>query len=528
MFRTITLQALIVLLVIVVVMSALGVTNIFIADNVADSTRAKQTETVKNTSRLIAESFVVKKGLAGGNEKAIQSFAEKTRKQSGVDYITVFNTHGIRKSHPNPDMIGKRFEGGDEEQVLKGKEHLSTAKGSLGLSVRYFTPVFSETGKLVGAVAVGMTLEKIQEDVRDSRRIVYAGMAAGLTIGFAGALYLGRRVRRIMFGLEPVEIARLLEERSIMLQSTHEGIVAVDRLGKITLMNKAALTLLKKTGLSGPFEGKKMSHVMPHIQMGQVLEEGRRIVDGDIEVNGSVFFVNSSPLVVKGQIIGAVTTVRDKTEMKKLAERLSGTELYAEALRAQTHEFMNRLHVILGMVHMKQYEALPAYIQEINIRYQDSIGYLSKRIEDPVIAGFLLAKISFAREQGKEVVLAEESRLPDQKNSRMTHELVTVLGNLIDNALDATGKNGRPVTVFIDTEEELLTIEVKDHGAGMESTEGIFEKGYSGKGLGRGYGLFLVHDSVRQLNGTIHILSKKGQGTIIEINIPMKRKEGGL
>lgn len=521
MFQKITLQALIVMLVVVVVAAALGVTNILIADDVADSTRSKLTETVTMTSRLMAQSSVVREGLSESGTRDIQQFAEKIRKQAGADYITVFDENGIRKSHPNPALIGKPFEGGDEGPVLRGQEHLSTAHGSLGVSVRYFTPVFSETGELIGAVAVGITLEKIQEAVKESRRIVYAGIAAGLTIGLAGALFLGRRVRKVMFGLEPVEIARLLEERSIMLQSTYEGIVAVNRAGTITLINEAAANLFQKSGLSEPFEGKKMCDIMPHIKMKQVLEEGKRLVDDDSEVNGSVFFINSSPLIVKGKIIGAITTVRDKTEVKKLAERLSGTKLYAEALRAQTHEFMNMLHVILGMVHMKQYEALSAYIQEINIRYQDSIGYLSKRIQDPVIAGFLLAKISFAREQGKKVVLAEESFLSDQKNSQLTHELITILGNLIDNALDATKQDGRPVTVLIDSDEALLTIEVKDHGTGMESTKNIFKKGYSKKGKKRGYGLFLVNESVRQLNGTIHVSSEKGKGTIIEINIPI-------
>ncbi|MCP3761156.1 DcuS/MalK family sensor histidine kinase [Domibacillus sp. A3M-37] len=525
MIRKITLQALIVLLVIAVVTSALGITNWLIANDVAESKRAELTETVRTTSKLMAASVIVQNGLSGGDEAAVQSFAEKTRKQIGADYITVFDENGIRKSHPNPDLIGQPFQGGDEGPALDGEEHLSTAEGSLGLSVRYFTPVFSEQGEQIGAVAVGITLEKIQEAIVDSRRIIYAGLAAGLTIGLIGALFLGQRVRKVMFGLEPVEIARLLEERSVMLASTHEGILAVDRAGSIKLLNEAAAALLRKTGLTGPFEGKEAGDLMPHIPLDKVLERAERLIDEELEINGTYFFINSSPLIVEDEIIGAVTTIRDRTEMKKLAERLSGTEMYAEALRVQTHEFMNRLHVILGMVHIKQYDALPTYIQEINIRYQDNIGYLSKRIADPVVAGFLLAKMSFAAEQGKEVILAEESFLPEQRSSRIAHELITILGNLIDNALDATEQKGRPVTVLIESDSDLMTIEVKDHGKGMESTDGIFEKGRSEKGDSRGYGLFLIKESVDLLNGAIYVLSKKQKGTIVEVNIPFDRKE---
>lgn len=525
MIRKLTLQASIVLLVILVVTFALGLTNWLIAHDVAESKRAELTETVRTSSRLLAESSIIKKGLDGIDEEAVQQFAEKTRKQIGADYITVFNQNGVRLSHPDPGLIGQPFQGGDEGPVLDGKEHLSTAEGSLGLSVRYFTPVYSVQGQQIGAVAVGITLEKIQEAVVDSRRMIYAGVAAGLTVGLAGALFLGQRVRRVMFGMEPEQIAQLLEERSVMLESTHEGILAVDQTGSITLLNDAAASLLRKTGLLGPFEGQKAESIMPKVPLRDVLERGERLLDEELEINGTVFFINSSPLLLKGKVIGAVTTMRDRTEMKKLAERLSGTEMYAEALRAQTHEFMNRLHVIMGMVHIKQFDALPAYIQEINIRYQDNIGYLSKRINDPVVAGFLLAKMSFASEQGKEVVLAAESFLPDQKNSRLSHELITILGNLIDNALDATDQNGRPVTVFMDAEEGLLTIEVKDHGKGMESTEGIFDKGRSEKGNRRGYGLFLVQESVKQLDGTIYVMSEKQKGTIVEVVIPIERKE---
>ncbi|KAB7704169.1 two-component system sensor histidine kinase DcuS [Bacillus aerolatus] len=522
----ITLQALIVMLVVLVVVSSLGVTNMLIASKVAESTRRSLAEKVTITSRLVAESAVVRDGLSGkGPEKAIQPFTEKIRKQSGTHYyITVFDMKGIRKSHPNPALIGKPFQGGDEGPVLAGEEHLSTAEGSLGVSIRYFTPVFDEEGRQTGAAAVGITLKQVETAVDQSRSIIYAGLAAGLVIGLSGALYLGRRVRRVMFGLEPHEMARLLEERSIMIESTHEGMVAVDRAGRITLINEAAARLLEKAGIHGPFTGKEAESVIPRFHLPAILEKGEAVVDEEVDVNGFVFYVNSSPLKVEGRVIGAISTFRDKTEVKKLAERLSGTEMYAEALRAQTHEFMNRLHVILGMVHMKNYDALAAYIEEINIRYQDSIGYLSRRIKDPVIAGFLLAKMSYSVEQGKEVVLSEDSYLPDKKDSRFTHELITILGNLIDNALEATPIDGRPVTVLIESEETGLTIEVKDHGKGMDSPDEAFTKGVSEKGKGRGFGLHLVNESVGLLGGTIQVLTEKGKGTIIEVVIPLHGK----
>ncbi|UAT30261.1 DcuS/MalK family sensor histidine kinase [Bacillus badius] len=521
-----TLRALIVLLVVLVVISSLGVTNMLIASEVTKSTRETLEEKAAMTSRLVAESEVVRNSLSGERpETDIQPFAEKVRRQSKTDYITVFDMNGIRKSHPAPALIGKPFQGGDEGGVLAGKEYMSTAEGSLGRSIRYFTPIYNEAGRQVGAVAAGITLEKVETAVTESRHTIYAGLAAGLFIGLSGAFYLGRRVREVMFGLEPHEIARLLEERNVMIESAHEGTIAIDRKGRVTLMNKAARRLLEQTRAFGSLPDKEADSIISSFGLMAVLETGEAIMDKEVDINGSVFYMNASPLLVEGRRIGAIARFRDQTELKKLAERLSGTEMYAEALRAQTHEFMNRLHVILGMAQMKNYAALPAYIEQINIHYQDSVGYLARRIKDPVIAGFLLAKMSYSIEKGKELRLSEDSYLP-AVDSRLTHELITILGNLIDNALEATPVSGRPVTVLIESEGNHLIIEVKDHGKGMADPDRIFEKGVSDKGSHRGFGMHLVRKSVERLNGEIQVSSQEGKGTIIEVIIPLgKRRE---
>ncbi|WP_203363376.1 DcuS/MalK family sensor histidine kinase [Bacillus sp. REN10] len=517
-----TLRSLIVGLVVLVVVLALAITNGLIAHQTTEKTRAHIEKTVTMTSRLVADSAVIHNGLLHKEKESdIQPYVEHVRKQLHVDFITVFDERGVRKSHPNRQKIGQVFQGEDVDQALHGEECLSIAEGSLGKSLRYFTPVFDEKGRQIGGVAVGKTLENIQLDIRHDQQVIYVGLSAGLLVGVGGALYLGRRVRKVMFGLEPMEIARLLEERDILIESTHEGIIAVDSQGVVTLMNEAAVRLLEKAGVSGPFIG----YQEPRMNLGQTLTNGQAIVDEEVEVNGVVFFVNRSPLYVDDQIIGAVATIRDKTEVKKLAERLSGTEMYAEALRAQTHEFMNRLHVILGMVQMKRYDALPAYIEELNVRYQDSIGYLSRRIQDPVIAGFLLAKISYCHEQEKELTLMEDSFMPNVLSPSLTHDLITIIGNLVDNALEATPKHGRPVTLFLGCEDHMITIEVKDHGKGIANVDEVFMKGISDKGKGHGFGLYLVQETIQELQGEIHVTSEKDKGTIIEVNIPM-RKEG--
>ncbi|MBP1743023.1 MAG: putative sensor histidine kinase, partial [Firmicutes bacterium] len=218
----------------------------------------------------------------------------------------------------------------------------------------------------------------------------------------------------------------------------------------------------------------------------------------------------------------------DKTEIKLLAEQLTGVKLYAEALRAQTHEFMNKLHVILGMVQMGSFDELSSYISRITSSYQEEVGFVLRRIKDPVVAGFIIGKISNAREENIEISLDAEAYLPESGYAETSHKVVTIVGNLIDNAMDAVeASDSKVVDVDFQHEAGWLNMEVSDSGKGIpdEVRSHIFEKGYSTKGDGRGIGLYLVKQSVESLGGEIELFSKPGEGTQVLVRIPYTSKE---
>ncbi|PEQ94179.1 two-component system sensor histidine kinase DcuS [Bacillus sp. AFS006103] len=523
------LQSTITLLVCIVVVMALIVTEILITNRISKETEKSQAEKATDIARIVARSPIVMNGLTNKKtEKNIQTYANDIKRSTHVEFIVVMDMYGYRKSHPNSNLIGLHFIGGDEGPVLKGKEHISTAKGTLGLSLRSFVPVYDHENHQVGAVAVGISLEKVNQAIAQSRKIILVGVGVGILVGILGALFLARKIKAILFGLEPGEIAKLLEERSAMLQSTKEGILAVDQDGKATLLNNEGIRLLHKAGIHGSFLGRKVDEYIPNTKLSTVLKTGEPQLDQEQEINHITILTNRVPVIVKGEIVGAISTFREKTEIKELAEQLTGVKLYAEALRTQSHEFMNKLHVVSGLIHMKDYQRVSSYITKIVDHQQSEVEFVVSRFKDPVLAGFILGKLSYARENGCELMMDGEGNVPEPQQQETTHEVITILGNLIDNALDAVGERPlKKVTLRFDYYDEVLALEVHDTGLGIDDDiiNSLCVKGYSTKGENRGIGLYLVQRSLEKLEGQLEIHSQKEKGTTFIVTFPYNIKK---
>ncbi|AGK55802.1 DcuS/MalK family sensor histidine kinase [Bacillus sp. 1NLA3E] len=523
------LRTTITLLVSAVIFICFSVTNHLIKKNVELTTLNNIEEKAKDLSRTVALSPVVIDGLSNNvDEKSIQPYTEKIRKATDVRFIVVLDMNGIRKSHPIKEKIGHKFVGGDDKPVYAGKENLSIGKGTLGMSLRFFTPVYNATGKQIGAVVVGILLDDVQTQLDKSSRVIYISAIIGILVGIFGAVLLAYKVKKIMFGMEPDEIANLLEQRSAMLLNVREGVLAVDRDSKITLLNQEAERLFKKVGINHNPVGQKVGDIIPKFHITSVIETGHKELDQEYSINGLVLVANIVPILVNRQIVGAVATFRDKTEMKIMAEQLTGVRLYAEALRSQTHEFMNKLHVILGMVQLEFYDQLLDYVRGLKDTSESEAGFFTSHFKDPVLSGFLLGKVSYAREKGAELKFADECYLPTPNDQEVIKGMITILGNLIDNAIDAV-QNSEEKKVAVEILPKpvgQISITVTDTGTGMspEMKNSIFEKGFSTKGVDRGYGLYLVMHSVAELNGTIDFCSQEGFGTKINVKIPYENR----
>ncbi|MBM7587278.1 CitB family two-component system sensor histidine kinase MalK [Bacillus pakistanensis] len=525
------LHTMITFLVCLVVLVSLLVTDLLISTTINDQLEESLEEKAKVISKTVAKSRIVKNGLQNEEHaREIQEYSTDIRKATNVLFIVVFDMNGIRKSHPNPERIGEKFVGGDEKSVLEGKEYISVSEGTLGKSLRAFAPVYDENHKQIGAVAVGISLEKVDEAIDLGHENIIIGSIIGILVGIVGAYIVARYIKKILFGLEPLAIAKILEERNTMLQSVHEGVIAVDQDSTITLVNKSAIRMFKRAGLSGNPIGMRVEDYIPTFEIESVLRTGKPELDKEQSINGISILVNRVPLIVNKQVVGAISTFRDKTEMNQLAEQLTGVRTYAEALRAQSHEFMNKLHVILGMVRMGYKDELTDFIHTLVDHRNHEVGHVTKNIKDPALAGFIMGKLSYGREENVDLSIVTKSVIPEPKHSETTHEVITVLGNLMDNAIEAVAQSNRKaIEVTLTYSQQHLFINVSDSGPGLskEMVDHVFEKGFSTKGPNRGYGLYLVRKSIEKLGGEITIQLKPSNGISINVGVPFETQTGG-
>ncbi|WP_411348215.1 DcuS/MalK family sensor histidine kinase [Paenibacillus sp. WLX2291] len=526
--RRFRLQMTITLLVCLVVAVVLLSVYLMFSIEVSGHTRQAVEQRALAIARTVAYTPLVQDALDGqGDRAAVQTYAEQVRTSNDVEFVVVMNMQGLRLSHPDPAQIGKHFRGGDEVDALHGEETVSIADGSLGRSIRAFEPIRDAAGQQVGAVAVGVSIGSLTTAINENKWILYWGILLGGCLGTAGAILLARKIKKLMFGMEPEQIARLLEERSAMLQSAKEGILSVDRQSVITLTNAEAYRLLGGGGGREDNE-RRFREFLRQLQMDKVLG-GEPLKDVEIEINGYTLLVNVEPVMVGGQTEGAIATFRDMTEISMLMKRLSGISLYAEALRAQTHEFMNRLHIMMGLLHMKQYERLEDYLKSIVPSMQLEAGNVLQQVKDPVVAGFLIGKLSRARELGVRMQLRDDGVLLEAADPQVAHELVTIVGNLLENALEASRQAEEPaILLAFDYRDGILEITVSDTGQGIEPEVAarMYEQGYSTKGQDRGVGLYLVRRSLGTLGGSIEVVRPASGGTQFTIHIPYSIKRG--
>lgn len=383
--------------------------------------------------------------------------------------------------------------------------------------------------KRIGYVVTGYSNEFVNNSTLDS--VLFLGLTCmfGLSIGIFGAVYLARRVKKILFGLEPEEIATLLQERNVILNSVREGVINVNAQGVITLINMEAETLLAEANVPNisMMENHLAKIVLPDIPWNNIIKEGKTLGNAAIKIGDGVFMLTAVPIYLQNVVNGAVVTFRRKSDVYELANQLTGFKNYATALRAQTHEFMNKMHVIMGLIDMGAYDELKNFTKEIAFNRQSEVSYVVTRIHDITLSGFILGKIARSRELDIDFTLAEESELHRELDVPSVHDLVLIIGNLIENAFDALkdfdGERIVNLSVLDFGKEIVIEVEDSGHGIDKEKIDKIFQRGFSSKGSGHGFGLYLVKHSVEDLDGSISVESEVGSGTIFTVRLPIKK-----
>lgn len=468
----------------------------------------------------VADNTAIQSALLNGDPGAsIQQTAESIRHSTGAGYVVVTDARGIRYSHPNPALIGKPVDE-DPGVVLQGGTWVGVQRGTLGVSARGKAPIFYQ-GRVIGMVSVGFIEPPLTQRLLEELPAFAGTLLPSLAIGFVASWLLAARLKRQTFGLEPFEIAGLLEEREASLQGIHEGAIATDSEGRITLANDEARRLL---ALPSDCVGRKVSQVLPQGRLLRFLSGGLKDEDEVLLAGERVLVASRRSILVRGREIGHVATLRDTTELTGLARGL-GVESLTDALRAQAHEFANRLHTIAGLMQVGRADEAMKLIAQTSGLHQELTESLLERVGDPVLGALLLAKAAIASERGIELRVSDDTVM--SRSPLDSDDLITLLGNLIDNALDAAATSDeRWVSVSVTEQEGALVIKVHDSGPGIaEGLDGqIFQEGFSTKAGAsrgrRGFGLALVRQVVRRNDGEVSVVNSGG--ALFTVRIPLK------
>jgi two-component system, CitB family, sensor kinase len=461
---------------------------------------------VTGIAEAFARSPVVIQAVGTADPTAtLQPYAEATRVATHTDFIVVMAPDRTRYTHPTPSLIGKPFVG-TIDAALAGGRVVETHNGSLGESVRTVVPVRNAQGAVIGLVSVGITTNAIKEKLWHRAPAVLLPAGLGLLLAAAGSWLLNRRLRRQTHGLGPAEMTRMYEYHDAVLHSVREGLVVADRDGHVTLINDEGRRLL---GTSLPPE------------IAALLDSRTSVADEPVLAGDRLLVANQRVIRFEDKIIGTVLTLRDHTELRALTGELDSVRGLTEALRAQAHEAANRLHTVLTMVELgRTEEAVQLATAELEDAQQltdQVVGSLG----EPALAALLLGKSAQAGERGVQLAVDESSHIDG--SPLPSRDLLTVLGNLVDNALEAVATTEAPrrVDVLVLEDAGEVVVRVSDTGPGLADASLAFRRGWSTKAEGRGLGLALVRQVALRYGGGCEVGTAEGGGAVVTVRLPV-------
>ncbi len=507
------------LVVLVLVLVAL----VLAALDARSDTRTQARSTAVAVAESVADSPVVQQALATPSPStALQPYAEQVRADTGVDFVVVMALDRTRFTHPDTRQIGKPFIG-DLGSAPEGRVFTQEYTGTLGRSIRAVTPVLDD-GRVVALVSVGITLERIDQQVRDDLPPILLAALCALALGALGAWLISRRLRRQTHGMGAREITRMYEYYRAVLHAVREGMLLVDEHGVVQLVNDEARRLLS---LHEEVAGRSLGELGLPPGLVQAAASATAESDQLYVLGEHVLLISSAPARWSGRGVGAVITLRDRTQLQEVTGQLDQVRALTESLRSQNHEAANRLHTVVSLIEMGRDEEAVEFATEELRAAQSFADHVVGAVREPALAALLLGKSAEAAERGIELVIDGDG---DIDELRLTaRDLVTIVGNLVDNAMDAVLEERaggqartRKVSVRLVADADGLDVVVEDSGPGVRPQDEarVLERGWSTKATdGRGLGLALVGQVARRHGGTIDIGSSRLGGARFHVHL---------
>ncbi|MEI4768949.1 sensor histidine kinase [Psychrobacillus sp. FJAT-51614] len=511
------------LIIVVVLLSTLLVSILFsrMLDDIVEKNMGQQAMTV---AKLTAQNPTIIEAFDDANpSKSIQPISEIIRQTSGADYVTVANEKGLRYSHPNPKNIGKPTATSNDPVLQDHESIIYRGSGISGPAIKAKTPIWNSKGEVIGVSSVGFLVENIEQQVQGYRKHIIQLAIIPLIVGIGGAILIARRLKKLTFGLEPEEISFLFTEKEATIESIRDATITVNNEKRITSMNKRARELFDEQQL---IIGSVITDNQLESYINDAIETKGSFMNKKLMLDQQFYVLDTSPIVIASDVKGVVLTIRAVSEIEQLTEEFSKIKTFSENMRAQNHEFLNKLNTIYGLLTLKEYDrAIKIVSSEVSER-QDIISFLMSSVKDPLIAACLLGKMNRSKELQVSLEIDPDSRLDSVLDNTMSNHFVPIIGNIIENAMEAARKKGehkgKVKVSFTDLGKEII-FDIEDNGQGIPimMEDIIFKDGYTTKsGENHGIGLAIVKNSIGLLNGQIYVDKSELGGARFTIVIP--------
>ena len=485
----------------------------------------KRDQNLQNIAEAVASSPLIDDKIANPDDKKttelLNEYLDSLKiSLDNIDVISFVSRENIRLYHSNHELIGTEYDGAIPEFEKVSKEYYtSNETGPSGSQRRAYAAVYDKNGNYTGFVMTILLLENIKAETLQILFIFALITIAAILIELIISAELSSSIKKSLHGYEPNVFSAMFQVRDNILESLNEGVLAVDKNGVVQFANRSAAKML----------GKKKAKELINTPFTDCCNDGfikNVISTGEKEFNiqeqsidNSNVLIDCIPIKEKDDIIGAVAILHNREEYTKLMEDLAGTRYLVDSMRANNHDFTNKLHVIMGLIQMEMYDDAVSYIENISIVQRETISKIMSVVDEPSIAALLIGKSARASELNIKFILNDESHYSKTDLLLPSELMVTVIGNLIDNAFEAINikdiQRQKELRFGIYSRENALLITVEDTGIGIskDNLEHIYDNGFSTKGEGRGTGLYQVKEMIEAIGGKITVESQENVGT---------------
>ena len=533
--RKISVTQIVLIVSLSIILAALGILiNIKYERDKIDTNLKNISETI-TTSPLFME-HDLQNNTANEQESLINYLDSLKKSLYGVDVISIVNKNNQRFYHTNHSLIGTTFDGEQPDFISSEKTfYIVNANGPSGEQRRAYSALYDSNGEYVGFIMVIILNEHLQANFTQIISTYSIITLAVIIVELIISAWISNNIKKSLLGYEPNTISAMYLVRDNILESLKEGIIALKKDGTILFANESAVKMLDKQSSVNSFVGKDVSEINNgNIIKNIINSEEREFNIHAQRTDGTDLIVDRIPMKQQDEAIDTICILHDRAEYTKLMEELSGTRYLVESMRANNHDFTNKLHVILGLIQMEMYDKATSYIENITMVQRASISKIMNSIDEPAIAALLIGKTARAAELNVKFTLRENSHFSKSDMYVPTEVLITVIGNLIENAFESmnakpsTSESNNELLIGLFSKKDSILITVDDTGLGIseENKNRIFENGFSTKGENRGTGLYQVKTMVENLGGHISVESQENVGSSFFVYFSRTAKEG--